>query len=59
MKAAIILFFAFLTLLVLILGVIGMATGGEFNKKFGNKLMIARVMFQATAILLLALFFFN
>jgi len=36
-------------------GVIGMVRGGEFNAKYGNKLMRARVGLQALAIALLAL----
>jgi preprotein translocase subunit SecG len=37
---------------VLIFGVISMARGGEFNSRWGNKLMQARVFFQFLAILL-------
>ncbi len=32
-------------------GLVGMAQGGEFNKKYGNKLMRARVALQGLAIL--------
>lgn len=42
--------------IVLILGVIAMARGGEFNRKYGNKLMRARVGLQAAAIVLFLLF---
>lgn len=35
------------------LGVIGMLRGGEFNEKYGNKLMRARVASQALAVILL------
>ena len=35
---------------VLILGVISMAKGGEFNRKYGNKLMRWRVGLQAAAL---------
>lgn len=38
---------------VLFLGVLSMLKGGELNKKYGNKLMIARVGLQALAIFLL------
>ena len=41
------------TLGVLILGVVAMLRGGEFNAKYGNKLMRARVTLQAVAVLLL------
>lgn len=37
---------------VLILGILSMLKGGELNKKFGNKLMIARVALQAVAVIL-------
>lgn len=44
------------TLAILLVGVIGMARGGEFNRKYGNKLMRMRVMAQfGTLILLLIL----
>ncbi|MEL0108291.1 MAG: twin transmembrane helix small protein [Rhodospirillaceae bacterium] len=42
-----------LVLGVLITGVIAMAKGGEFNKKYGNKLMRLRVAMQLLAVLLL------
>ncbi len=49
----------FVTLLavvgVLLVGVVGMARGGEFNRKYGNKLMQARVALQALAVGLLFL----
>ncbi len=48
------------TLAVLFAGVFAMARGGEFNRKWGNKLMRARVATQGLAILLLlALFLIN
>ena len=43
------------TLGVLLAGVIGMATGGDFNRRYANKLMRARVLFQAIAVLLFAI----
>ncbi|GAB4236565.1 MAG: twin transmembrane helix small protein [Kiloniellaceae bacterium] len=45
----------FITLGVLATGIIGMARGGEFNAKYGNKLMRARVIAQGCAIALFAL----
>ncbi len=49
----------FVTLLavvgVLLVGVFAMARGGEFNRKYGNKLMQARVALQAVAVALLFL----
>jgi Hypoxia induced protein conserved region len=44
------------TLGILLVGVMGMARGGEFNRKYGNKLMRMRVIAQFTALLLMALF---
>ena len=39
----------------LIAGIVGMGRGGDFNAKYGNKLMRIRVMAQGAALLLLAL----
>ena len=48
------------TLIVLLSGVVVMTRGGEFNRKWGNKLMRARIAMQALAIaLLFALFLLN
>jgi Hypoxia induced protein conserved region len=41
------------TLAVLAIGLAGFFHGGEFNRKYGNKLMQARVALQAVAIALL------
>ncbi|MBL8641609.1 MAG: HIG1 domain-containing protein [Alphaproteobacteria bacterium] len=38
---------------VLFIGVLSMLKGGAFNKKYGHKLMIARVALQALAIFFL------
>ncbi len=40
----------------LLLGVVSMAKGGDFNKKYGNTLMRARVALQGLAILLFIVF---
>ena len=45
----------FVTLGILLVGVIGMARGGEFNKKYGNKLMRARVISQFMVLVFLLL----
>lgn len=45
----------FITLGVLATGIIGMARGGEFNAKYGNKLMRARVIAQGVALALFAI----
>ena len=39
--------------LSLMIGVISMAKGGEFNAKYGNLLMRARVVSQGVAVVLL------
>jgi hypothetical protein len=43
------------TLGILALGLVSMIKGGEFNKKYGNRLMRARVMMQGVALALFAL----
>ncbi|MDP6352051.1 MAG: twin transmembrane helix small protein [Alphaproteobacteria bacterium] len=43
-------------LVVLATGIIAMFRGGEFNRKYGNKLMRLRVVLQALAVLLMVLF---
>jgi len=45
----------FAVVVVLLIGVFGMAKGGDFNKKYGNKLMRARVILQGVALALFAL----
>ncbi len=45
------------TLAVLLAGVVTMAKGGAFNRKWGNKLMRARVARQALAVLLMVALF--
>ncbi len=44
-----------ITLGVLFTGLIAMARGGEFNDKYANKLMRARIVAQAVALLFFAL----
>ena len=45
----------FMTLAVLFAGLITMGRGGEFNKKYGNRLMRWRVSLQGVALLLFLL----
>ncbi|MEE2997948.1 MAG: twin transmembrane helix small protein [Pseudomonadota bacterium] len=45
------------TLGALALGLISMVRGGNFNEKYSNKIMRARVILQFAAIMLLALLF--
>jgi len=40
---------------VLAMGLVGMARGGEFNAKYGNRLMWWRVRLQVLALILFAL----
>jgi len=42
-------------LAVLFVGIFGMLRGGEFNRKYGNKLMQLRVLLQFGVILLLGI----
>ncbi|MGB0719318.1 MAG: twin transmembrane helix small protein [Bdellovibrionales bacterium] len=44
---------------VLILGLVSMVKGGDFNEKYGNRLMQARVGLQGLALLMLALAYFS
>ncbi len=43
-------------LVVLVIGVASMFRGGAFNRKYANKLMRLRVLLQALALLLFAIF---
>lgn len=45
------------TLLVLAVGIIAMLRGGEFNRKYGNRLMRLRVLMQLIAIGLIGIAF--
>ena len=45
-----------LVVIVLMIGLGGFAFGGEFNRKYANKIMRLRILFQAIAILLIILF---
>jgi hypothetical protein len=47
--------FALATLASLLVGVFAMGHAGEFNRKYGNKLMRMRVMFQLLTIACLLL----
>ncbi len=46
------------TALALLLGLVTMQKGGSFDRRYGNKLMWARVGMQALAVLLLVLVWF-
>ncbi len=45
------------TLGILLVGVFGMAQGGEFNRTYGNLLMRARVISQFAVVVLFGLLF--
>lgn len=45
------------TVIVLMVGIFLMATGGEKNRKYGNKVMGWRVSLQALALVVLAVLF--
>ena len=47
--------FTILATTSLLLGLLSMAAGEKYNKKYGTKLMSLRVSFQASAILSLAI----
>ena len=48
--------FAMLAVLAtLVVGIISMTKGGEFNKKYGNKLMRLRIILQGIALFLFAI----
>jgi Hypoxia induced protein conserved region len=47
--------FALLTLASLMVGVVSMGKAGEFNRKYGNKLMRMRVLFQLATVACLIL----
>ncbi|MEH6404256.1 MAG: twin transmembrane helix small protein [Sneathiella sp.] len=48
------------TIVVVVVGVLTMAKGGDFNRKYGNKLMRLRLVMQAiVVILILAGFWFE
>ena len=58
--AVIALIVAMLAVLVVLgIGLFGMAKGGDFNEKYGNKLMQARIILQGVALALLALAYYS
>lgn len=44
----------FIALVVVFIGVFAMAKNGNFNKKYSNKLMRMRVLFQGIAVIVFA-----
>ena len=51
-----VIFAIFAVLVVLMIGLCAFTTGGEFNKKYANKLMRYRIIGQAVAIALILIF---
>lgn len=49
----IVIILCMLTLLVMVAGLLCMATGGKMNEKYGNALMVARVSLQGLTVLAL------
>ncbi|MEM9710509.1 MAG: twin transmembrane helix small protein [Pseudomonadota bacterium] len=47
---------AFLVLGILLVGIIGFAKGGEFNRKHANRIMRYRIIAQFAAVALILLF---
>lgn len=47
-----------ITVLILFTGVVSMAKGGEFNRKWSNRLMRYRIVAQAVALAMFALAIF-
>jgi hypothetical protein len=43
---------------VLVLGVVSMAKGGAFAKRYGNRLMKARIISQAVAVIMVMVAYF-
>lgn len=44
--------------IVLVIGLGGFAADGEFNRKYGNRMMRLRILFQAIAVALILLYVF-
>lgn len=47
---------AFVVLIILMIGIGGFARGGEFNRKYANRLMRYRIIAQAAAVILILVF---
>ncbi len=44
--------FFILTVLALVIGLVAFSRGGDFNQKYGNRMMKFRIIFQAVAVVL-------
>ena len=47
---------AFAVLIILMIGVLGFARGGDFNRKYANKIMRLRIAAQFLAVVLILVF---
>lgn len=54
-----IIFLMLATFAVLVVGLVVMARGGKTSKAYSNKLMVLRVLMQASAVIVLALLFMS
>ena len=45
-----------LVLVILMIGIIGFSRGGEFNRKYSNKLMRYRIYSQAVAVVMILIY---
>ncbi len=45
-----------IVLIILMIGIGGFSRGGKFNKKYSNKLMRLRILFQAIAVIIILIF---
>ncbi|MFK7973279.1 MAG: HIG1 domain-containing protein [Rickettsiaceae bacterium] len=52
-----VLFFTIITTIILLIGIFALATGRNFNKKYGTKLMALRVILQGCALLSVVLIY--
>ena len=51
-----VIFTCLAVLIVLMIGIGGFSQGGNFNKKYANKIMRLRIILQAVAIMLIIIF---
>lgn len=47
---------ALVVLVILMIGIGGFAKGGDFNRKYGNRIMRYRIIAQAVAVALIVIF---
>ena len=52
----VVIFACLAVLVVLMVGIGGFSKGGDFNKKYANKIMRLRIILQAIAVMLILIF---